>query len=40
LGAIRGFSSPTTFVGGTDICFGNDRLPLVREAVHRARADA
>jgi len=27
-----GFGSPTLFVGGDDMYFGNDRLPLVREA--------
>jgi 2-hydroxychromene-2-carboxylate isomerase len=27
------FGSPTVFVGGHDMYFGNDRLPLVREAV-------
>ena len=32
-----GFGSPTMFVGGTDMFFGNDRLPLVRAAVERAR---
>lgn len=32
-----GFGSPTIFVGGEDMYFGNDRLPLVREAVLRAR---
>ncbi|MCA6258680.1 MAG: 2-hydroxychromene-2-carboxylate isomerase [Phenylobacterium sp.] len=35
--ARGGFGSPTIFVGGTDMYFGNDRLPLVREAVLRAR---
>ncbi len=33
-----GFGSPTMFVAGTDMYFGNDRLVLVREAVERARA--
>lgn len=33
-----GFGSPTIFVGGDDMYFGNDRLPLVREAVLRRRA--
>jgi 2-hydroxychromene-2-carboxylate isomerase len=28
-----GFGSPTMFVGGSDMYFGNDRLPLVREAL-------
>jgi 2-hydroxychromene-2-carboxylate isomerase len=32
------FGSPTVFVGGDDMYFGNDRLPLVREAVLRRRA--
>jgi 2-hydroxychromene-2-carboxylate isomerase len=31
-----GFGSPTIFVGGADMYFGNDRLPLVREALVRA----
>jgi 2-hydroxychromene-2-carboxylate isomerase len=30
-----GFGSPTIFVGGDDMYFGNDRLPLVRDAVLR-----
>ncbi|WP_375304465.1 2-hydroxychromene-2-carboxylate isomerase [Bradyrhizobium sp. A11] len=30
-----GFGSPTMFVGGTDMYFGNDRLALVREALAR-----
>ena len=34
-----GFGSPTMFVGGNDMYFGNDRLPLVRAALLRtARA--
>lgn len=33
-----GFGSPTLFVDGEDMYFGNDRLPLVREAVLRAQA--
>jgi 2-hydroxychromene-2-carboxylate isomerase len=32
------FGSPTIFVGGDDMYFGNDRLPLVRDAVLRQRA--
>ncbi len=32
-----GYGSPTFFVNGNDMYFGNDRLPLVREAVLRAR---
>ena len=31
--ARGGFGSPTIFVGGDDMYFGNDRLGLVREAV-------
>lgn len=34
--ARGGFGSPTMFVGGGDMYFGNDRLPLVREALRRA----
>lgn len=30
-----GFGSPTIFVNGDDLYFGNDRLPLVREALLR-----
>ena len=33
--ARGGFGSPTIFVGGSDMYFGNDRLVLVREAVQR-----
>lgn len=33
-----GFGSPTMFVNGDDMYFGNDRLPLVRDALLRARA--
>ena len=32
-----GFGSPTIFVDGGDMYFGNDRLPLVRAAVERAK---
>jgi 2-hydroxychromene-2-carboxylate isomerase len=35
-----GFGSPTMFVGGDDMYFGNDRLPLVRAALQRRRAGA
>jgi 2-hydroxychromene-2-carboxylate isomerase len=35
-----GFGSPTIFVGGGDMYFGNDRLPLVREALVRRRRAA
>jgi 2-hydroxychromene-2-carboxylate isomerase len=38
--ARGGFGSPTIFVGGTDMFFGNDRLPLVRAAVIRSRGAA
>ena len=31
--ARGGFGSPTFFVAGADMYFGNDRLPLVREAL-------
>ncbi len=30
-----GFGSPTIFVNDTDMYFGNDRLPLIREALRR-----
>lgn len=30
-----GFGSPTIFVNGTDMYFGNDRLPLIRAALER-----
>lgn len=36
--ARGGFGSPTIFVDGTDMYFGNDRLDLVAAAVRRARA--
>ena len=38
--ARGGFGSPTIFVGGDDMYFGNDRLCLVREAVLRRQAAA
>jgi 2-hydroxychromene-2-carboxylate isomerase len=31
-----GFGSPTIFVNGADMYFGNDRLPLVRAALERS----
>ena len=34
--ARGGFGSPTMFVDGDDMYFGNDRLPLVREALGRS----
>jgi len=36
--ARGGFGSPTIFVGGDDMYFGNDRLPLVRAALARGTA--
>ncbi len=33
--ARGGFGSPTMFVNGTDMYFGNDRLPLVEAALRR-----
>jgi 2-hydroxychromene-2-carboxylate isomerase len=38
--ARGGFGSPTIFVGKSDMYFGNDRLPLIREAVLRQKASA
>jgi 2-hydroxychromene-2-carboxylate isomerase len=38
--ARGGFGSPTIFVDGTDMYFGNDRLPLIREALLRRNASA
>ena len=38
--ARGGFGSPTIYVGKTDMYFGNDRLPLIRDAVLRAQAKA
>ena len=35
--ARGGFGSPTIFVGGDDMYFGNDRMPLIRDAVMRLR---
>ena len=35
-----GFGSPTIFVDKTDRYFGNDRLPLIREALQRQKAGA
>jgi 2-hydroxychromene-2-carboxylate isomerase len=35
--ARGGFGSPTVFVDGDDMYFGNDRLVLVREALRRSR---
>ncbi len=33
-----GFGSPTMFIDGTDMYFGNDRLSLIHAALERARA--
>lgn len=38
--ARGGFGSPTMFVAGNDMYFGNDRLPLVRDAIMRAQGKA
>lgn len=38
--ARGGFGTPTLFVGGDDMYFGNDRLHLVREALLRAQDKA
>lgn len=32
-----GFGSPTMYVGGDDMYFGNDRMPLIRDAILRRR---
>lgn len=33
-----GFGSPTMFVGPDDMYFGNDRMPLIRDAIERHQA--
>jgi 2-hydroxychromene-2-carboxylate isomerase len=38
--ARGGFGSPTIFIDKTDMYFGNDRLPLVREALARRKERA
>ena len=38
--ARGGFGSPTIYLDKTDMYFGNDRLPLIREALQRRRAGA
>jgi 2-hydroxychromene-2-carboxylate isomerase len=38
--ARGGFGSPTIFLDKTDMYFGNDRLPLVRDALARRKASA
>lgn len=35
--ARGGFGSPTIYLDGTDMYFGNDRLPLIRDALQRRR---
>jgi len=36
--ARGGYGSPTLFLDGDDMYFGNDRLPLLRDALERKRA--
>ena len=38
--ARGGFGSPTIFVDKTDMYFGNDRMPLIREALQRRNTHA
>ena len=38
--ARGGFGSPTIFIDRTDMYFGNDRLPLIRDALLRRKASA
>jgi len=38
--ARGGFGSPTMFLDKTDMYFGNDRLPLIREALSRRKERA
>jgi 2-hydroxychromene-2-carboxylate isomerase len=38
--ARGGFGSPTIFLDGGDMYFGNDRLPLIREALTRRKERA
>ena len=38
--ARGGFGSPTIFLDKTDMYFGNDRLPLIREALQQRKASA
>jgi 2-hydroxychromene-2-carboxylate isomerase len=37
--ARGGFGSPTIFIDKTDMYFGNDRMPLIREALQRRKTD-
>ena len=38
--ARGGFGSPTIFIDRTDMYFGNDRMPLIREALARRKEQA
>ena len=38
--ARGGFGSPTIFLDKSDMYFGNDRMPLIREALERLKARA
>jgi 2-hydroxychromene-2-carboxylate isomerase len=38
--ARGGFGSPTIYLDKTDMYFGNDRMPLIREALQRRKASA
>jgi 2-hydroxychromene-2-carboxylate isomerase len=38
--ARGGFGSPTIFLDKTDMYFGNDRMPLIQEALMRRKASA
>jgi 2-hydroxychromene-2-carboxylate isomerase len=38
--ARGGFGSPTIYLDNTDMYFGNDRLPLIREALARRKVSA
>ena len=38
--ARGGFGSPTIYLDNTDMYFGNDRLPMIREALLRRKASA
>ena len=37
--ARGGFGSPTIFIDKTDMYFGNDRMPLIREALHASQGE-
>ncbi|ASR50065.1 2-hydroxychromene-2-carboxylate isomerase [Blastomonas fulva] len=38
--ARGGYGSPSIFVGSTDMYFGNDQLPLVEQALKRAKGES